>query len=72
MNKIPNRLKEIREKLGISVEQASKLIGVTSKTLKKWENKFTDFSAKYLIKISRVYNVTVNYIFFLDNKKRDN
>lgn len=56
----------------MSIEQASKIIGVTAKTLKKWENKFTDFSAKYLIKISRVYNVRVNYILFLDNKKRDN
>ena len=35
MIKIPNRLKEVREELGLSIKEASAKIGVTTKTLKK-------------------------------------
>ncbi len=70
MIKIPNRLKEVREELGLSIKEASAKIGVTPKTLKKWENEFTNINLRYLRGIHKVYGAKINYLFFYEDKKR--
>lgn len=70
MIKIPNRLKEVREELGLSIKEASTKIGVTPKTLRKWEKEFTNINLKYLRGIHYAYHAKINYLFFYDDKKR--
>lgn len=70
MIKITNRLKEVREELGLSIKEASAKIGVTPKTLKKWENEFTNINLRYLRGIHKAYGAKINYLFFYEDKKR--
>lgn len=61
-------MKAIRIDLGLTLEEASKLIGVSKYTLYNYEHFKTIPSAEKIKKIMQAYNVSYSEIRFLPNK----
>ena len=62
-------LKAARVNANLTLLEASKRIGIGKDTLIKWERKSGLVNPIYQEKISDVYNMPINYIFF-GNKTR--
>lgn len=60
-------LKAIRTNLGLTIEEASKLIGISKYTLWNYENYKTTPNTENTTKILRAYDVHYNEIRFLPN-----
>ena len=60
-------LKAIRTNLGLTIEEASKSIGISKYTLWNYENYKTTPNTENTTKILRAYNVHYNEIRFLPN-----
>lgn len=64
-NPLPGRLRSIRAKLGLSQEDAAKLVKTTPRTLGSWEREVTEPSASHLVNLSRGYDVSVAWLLGL-------
>lgn len=68
MERIPTYLKmtlpSLRVRLGLTQEEAAKHLGVTRNTLRNWEKDPSNVSYKYMEKISELYCIPIDYIFF--------
>lgn len=62
-------LKAIRMNLGLTLDEASELIGVSKYTLSNYENYKTVPNISKINKIAGVYGVSVDEIRFLPNEK---
>ncbi len=62
-------LKAIRINLGLTLEEAAKLIGISKYTLYNYEHFKNSPDYKIVEKISKVYDVSYNEIRFLPNKR---
>lgn len=62
-------LKALRTNLGLSLEEASKLIGISKYTLYNYEHYKTTPNSERIRKIERAYGVEYNEIRFLPNAK---
>ncbi|MFD1735006.1 helix-turn-helix domain-containing protein [Bacillus salitolerans] len=76
MNSIGNRIKELREKLGITTEEFAKEIGLTKSIIWSYELDKKEPSISHLIKISKYFNVSLDYLIqnqksILDLSSRD-
>jgi transcriptional regulator with XRE-family HTH domain len=56
------RIKELREKKGLKQAELSKIIGVNQKTLSNYENERTNADYDILIKLSRFFDVSIDYL----------
>jgi len=57
-------LKAARTNAGLTLAQASKLIGVSVATLHKWESDSSSVRVTDVQQIERVYEYPTNFIFF--------
>lgn len=57
-------LKAARTNAGLTLEQASKLIGVSIATLHKWESDSSSVKVSDVQKIEKAYQYPTEYIFF--------
>ena len=62
MDLFKNRLKEIRQSKGITVNKLSKAIGVKPATISYYENGKRYPSIKHLLALSDYFNVTIDYL----------
>ena len=62
-------LKAIRMNLGLTLDEASELIGVSKYTLSNYENYKTVTNISKINKIASVYDVSVDEIRLLPNEK---
>lgn len=62
-------LKAIRMNLGLTLDEASELIGVSKYTLSNYEHYKTVPNVSRINKIASVYGVSVDEIRFLPNEK---
>ena len=60
-------LKALRVNANMNQKKASKLIGITSKTLQNWESGATFPNGAQLIKLCRIYECSLNDIFLPDS-----
>lgn len=67
--KVAFSLKAIRMNLGLTLDEASELIGVSKYTLSNYEHFKTIPNIARINKIASVYGVTVDEIRFLPNEK---
>lgn len=58
-------LKALRVNKNLKVEEAAKLLGVTSRTLYSWESGKTFPDVRQITKIEELYNTSYNDINFL-------
>ena len=64
--KIHQRIKEIREKLGLSQEDLANRMGIKRVTLSQIENGHRKICTEELIKLSRIFNITTDLLLDLD------
>lgn len=59
---IGNRLRTLRENIGLTQEEVGKLIGVTKATVNRYETEEIDIKRTIAIKLAKVLNTTPSYI----------
>ena len=63
------RVKELREKAGLSMDQLAQLLGVTKSRINMWENNGTVPRMNVLIELSKFFNVTTDYLLGNDEAR---
>jgi len=62
-----NKLKEIRKSKHMTLEQVSKKIGLTLNAISQYETGKREASYDTLIKMSKIYGISVDYLLGNDN-----
>jgi len=62
-----SNIKELRERAGLTQQQAADEIGVSKTTLRRWENLSRYPSADQLINIAIAYNCSIDDIILSDD-----
>lgn len=57
-------LSALRERIGLSQIEASERLGISVPTLVKWEKDSSEMQIKDVEKVSKLYHIPQNYIFF--------
>lgn len=66
-----NRLKELRNELRLTTKELATMLDITDVTISRWENCKRDISTDYLVKLSNIYNVSIDYILCLTDVKEN-
>lgn len=61
------RLKQLRKQCGRSQQDVANVMGVTQATLSGWENGKYEIDNASLIKLSELFNVSVDYLLGLED-----
>ena len=61
------RVKELREKSGLSMDQLAKHLGVTKSRVNMWENNGTVPRMNVLVELANFFNVTTDYLLGNDD-----
>ncbi|MCD5423184.1 helix-turn-helix transcriptional regulator [Limosilactobacillus fermentum] len=61
---VKHTIKDLRVRAGLSQSEASKRLGVTEPTLRKWENDSSVLSFRQMKEIASFYHIPLDYIFF--------
>ena len=62
MNKFPERLKELREKRGLSKSQLSYEIGYSQPAITRWENGLQVPNIEVAITVAKYFDVSTDYL----------
>lgn len=62
-----NRIQELKEQKGISSQKLSDMLGISRTTLYNYESNKTSIPSNILEKLSKIFNVSMEYILRLDN-----
>lgn len=65
-----NRLKELREEKGLTQNELSKLISASQSKIAMWETGNRDPNSEDIIYLSKLFEVTTDYILGCDNEKK--
>lgn len=68
--KIGNFFKELRKEKGVTQEQLSEYLGVTNRTISRWENGVNMPDFDLIIKIAQYFDVTIEEL--LDGERKTN
>lgn len=66
---IGSRIKEIREKTGLTQTELAKKLGLTRSGVNAWEMGVSIPSAQYLIGLANLFKVSTDYLLGLDQKE---
>lgn len=66
------RICELRTALGWSQVELAKRLGVAKQTVSNWENENIQPSIEMLVRLSRLFNVSTDYLLGLENIPRLN
>ena len=66
-NNIKHTIKDLRIRMNMSQSQASRRLGVSEPTLRKWEKDSSTLTYRDMQRISNVYKIPLDYIFFGSN-----
>lgn len=66
-----NRLKTLRKSRHLTQEELGEIISVTQQNISKYENDVYEMPVDVLIKVSRCFNVSIEYLLGLTEIKRD-
>ena len=61
------RIRDLREDKDLSQKQMSEVLNVSQATYSRYESGYLDIPSEVLIKLSRFYGVSVDYILGLDH-----
>ncbi|MBR3934060.1 MAG: L-serine ammonia-lyase [Clostridia bacterium] len=65
---LPEKLKSLRKKQGLTQMDLSSLLGVSDRAVSKWEKGLSSPTSKHIVFLAKVFNVSVEYFF---NNGRD-
>ena len=64
------RIQELRNAHGWSQVELAKRLGVAKQTVSNWENENIQPSIEMLLRLSKIFGVTTDYMLGLENVKR--
>ncbi len=67
MNKLPDRLKELREEKGLNQTEFGKLINVSQPTIARWEAGERVPSLEILIILAKFFKCSIDYLVGLED-----
>lgn len=67
MNLFKNRLRELRVEKGMTRKALADFLFVSERLISYWENGERECSFDMLIKISKIFNVTIDYLLGVTN-----
>ena len=62
------RIRECRIRQGLTQQQLAENLGITQKTVSKYETEFLDLSTEMLIRISKYFKESSDYILGLETE----
>jgi len=62
------RIRDLREKAGLSMEQLAKRLGITKSRISMWENCGTVPRMNILVTLARFFNVSTDYLLGNDDE----
>lgn len=63
---IAERIKNLREKNGITQSELAKLLGITRSSVNAWEMGISVPSTQYLVELANTFHISTDYILGLD------
>lgn len=66
-----NRIRELRKNLNLSQEGLAAILGTTQQAVSRMENCAYDIPTDLLVKMSKIFNVTTDYVLCCSDIKRD-
>lgn len=66
---IGERIRQTREKNGLTQAALAKKLGISRSAVNAWELGVSVPSAQYLVELSKLFNVSTDYLLGLDNKE---
>ena len=66
---LSKRIKNLREKSGLSQQKLADMLGVTQQAVAKWEGDKAEPDTSMLVKISNIFNVSLDYLLCKTNVK---
>lgn len=66
-----NRLKELRKSRHLTQEELGEIMSVTQQNISKYENEDYEIPIDVLVKASRFFNVSIEYLLGVSEIKRD-
>jgi len=70
MNKLPERLEELREEKGLSRNQLCKILKLGGGTVFRWEMGQSTPNADYIIMLCEFFDCSAGYLLGLENIRR--
>lgn len=67
MNKISERIFELRKERSLSQQKLAKQIGVSQKSIDFWEKGINEPKASYIIKLATYFHVSSDYLLGLED-----
>lgn len=67
MQNFPERLKELRGRLGYTQADLAKKLSLTRASVNAWEMGLSSPSAPFLVELSHLFHVTTDYLLGLDD-----
>ncbi len=67
MHTFPERLKDLRDRLGYTQSDLAKKLSVTRASVNAWEMGISAPSTSWLVELSNLFHVTTDYLLGLDN-----
>ena len=64
------RAKNLREDLDLTQDEVAQLLNVSRATVNRYENDRYDMKLTYAIELTKVYNVSLDYIAGLTNERK--
>ena len=60
---LPDKIKLLREHLGLTQTQLSKQLGLTRSSVNAWEMGISVPSTQYIVELSKIFGVSTDYLF---------
>lgn len=67
MNKFSERLKELRQERGLTIQGLAREVKIGSSSLCRWENEQADVKGSQLIILAKYFDVTIDYLMGLED-----
>lgn len=67
MDKFAERLRELRQEKGLSIQALAKEVLISSSTLCRWENRQADVKGTHLVILAKYFGVTIDYLMGLED-----
>lgn len=68
MEKFSERLKELRQERGLSIQGLAKEVQISSSALCRWEKCQADIRGSQLVILAKYFGVTIDYLMGLENE----
>ncbi len=66
MKNFPERLKELRQEKGLSIQSLAKEVKISSSSLCRWENGQADIKGTQLVILAVYFGVSIDYLMGLE------